>query len=52
MESWQILLHLAAALNWDTQQINTKTVFLYGLLPDDKIQFMEQPNGFEEPGKE
>ena len=52
MESWRILLHLAAALDWDAQQIDIKTAFLYGLLPDDEIQYMEQPNGFEEPGKE
>ena len=52
MESWHILLHLVAALDWDTQQINIKTAFLYGLLPDNEIQYMEQPNSFEEPGKE
>jgi len=52
MESWHILLHLAAALDWDTQQIDIKMVFLYGLLPEDKIQYMEQPQSFEEPGKE
>ena len=52
MESWRILLHLAAALDWDAQQIDIKTAFLYGLLPDDEIQYMEQPRGFEEPGKE
>lgn len=52
MESWQILLHLVAALDWDAQKIDINTAFLYGLLPDDKIQYMEQPNGFEEPGKE
>ena len=52
MESWRILLHLAATLDWDAQQIDIKTAFLYGLLPDDEIQYMEQPHGFEEPGKE
>jgi hypothetical protein len=52
MESWHILLHLAATLDWDAQQIDIKTAFLYGILPDDKIQYMEQPNSFEEPGKE
>ena len=29
-----------------------KTVFLYGVLPDDKIQYMEQPEGFKEPGED
>ncbi|GLB45783.1 hypothetical protein LshimejAT787_2900110 [Lyophyllum shimeji] len=52
MESWRILLHLAAAKNWDATQIDVKTAFLYGLLPEDEIQYMEQPEGFEEPGKE
>jgi uncharacterized membrane protein AbrB (regulator of aidB expression) len=33
MESWCILLHIAATLGWDAQQINIKTAFLYGLLP-------------------
>jgi hypothetical protein len=52
MESWRILLHIAAALGWDAQQIDVKTAFLYGLLPDDEVQYMEQPKGFEEEGKE
>jgi len=52
MESWRILLHIAAALDWDAVQTDVKTAFLYGLLPLDEIQYMEQPKGFEEPGKE
>ncbi|KAG5724824.1 hypothetical protein E4T56_gene12595 [Termitomyces sp. T112] len=52
MESWQILLHIAATEGWDMTQINIKTAFLYGLLPDDKVQYMEQPEGFKELGKE
>lgn len=52
MESWRVLLHIAAVLGWDTQQIDIKTAFLYGLLPDNETQYMEQPEGFEEPGKE
>jgi hypothetical protein len=28
MESWRVLLHLAATLDWDTQQIDVKTAFL------------------------
>ena len=52
MESWRILLHLAAALDWDAQQIDIKTAFLYGLLPEEEYQYMEQPPEFEEPGKE
>jgi hypothetical protein len=52
MESWRILLHIAAKLNWDTQQIDIKTAFLYGQLPEDEIQYMEQPEGFEETDKQ
>ena len=52
MESWQVLLHLAAAQGWDAAQIDIKTAFLYGLLPDNETQYMEQPDGFKEPGKE
>ena len=43
MESWWILLHIMATLAWDVQQIDIKTAFLYGLLPEDEIQYMEQP---------
>ena len=52
MESWQIILHIAASLDWDIQQVDVKTVSLYGLLPDDETQYMEQPVSFEEAGKE
>ncbi len=52
MESWRVLLHIAAVLGWDAQQIDIKTAFLYGLLPVNETQYMEQPEGFEEPGKE
>lgn len=52
MESWHILLHLAALKGWDATQIDVKTAFLYGLLPDDEIQYMQQPEGFEVRGKE
>jgi hypothetical protein len=52
MESWCILLHLAATLDWDAQQINIKTTFLNRLLPEEEYQYMEQPPKFEEPGKE
>jgi hypothetical protein len=52
MELWHILLHIAACNSWDAQQIDIKTAFLYGLLLDDEVQYMRQPEGFEEPGKE
>ena len=52
MESLQLILHLAAINGWDVQQINVKTTHLYGELPADKTIYMEQPEGFPEPGKE
>lgn len=52
IESWQILLHIAAILNWDAVQTDVKTAFLYGLLPTDEVQYMEQPKGFKEKEKE
>lgn len=52
LESFRALLHLAAARGWDAQQIDIKTAFLYGLLPEDEVQYMEQPEDFKEEGKE
>lgn len=52
MESVRLLLNIAAAKDWDIQQIDVKTAFLYGLLPADEAQYLEQPESFEEPGKE
>lgn len=51
-ESMRLLLKIAAARDWDIQQTDVKTAFLYGLLSPDEVQYMEQPEGFEEPGKE
>lgn len=47
-ESWRILLHLAASLGWDANQIDVKTAFLNGILPEEETVYMEQPKGFEE----
>jgi Reverse transcriptase (RNA-dependent DNA polymerase) len=52
LESFRSILHLAATLNWDLQQIDIKTAFLHGILPEEETAYMEQPHGFEEPGKE
>lgn len=51
MESFRVLLHIAAANNWELHQVDIKTAFLYGFLPDDEVCYMEQPSGFEEPGQ-
>ena len=45
-------IHLPAAKDWDIQQIDVKAAFLYGLLPPNEAQYLEQPLSFEEPGKE
>ncbi|TFY55680.1 hypothetical protein EVJ58_g8092 [Rhodofomes roseus] len=52
MESFRVLLHIAASLGWEIEQLDVKTAFLHGILPEDEHLYMEQPKGFEEPGKE
>ena len=52
LESFRILMHLAASLDWDIQHIDIKTAFLHGVLPEDETAYLEQPKGFEENGKE
>jgi len=52
LESFQTILHIAAAHGWDIQQINVKTAFLHSILPEDETAYLEQPQGFEEPGKD
>ena len=51
LESFRALMHIAACLDWDIQHFNIKTAFLHGVLPEMETVFMEQPPGFEEPGK-
>jgi len=48
LESFRVLLHLAAARDWECPTFRCKTAFLNGVLPDDEIQYMEQPEGFAE----
>ena len=43
---------IVTSLGWDIQQFNIKTAFLHGVLPPDETMYMEQPTGFEVPGKE
>jgi hypothetical protein len=52
MESLRVLLHICAARDWDIRQIDVKTAFLYGVLGEEETQYMEQPQGFAEAGKE
>jgi hypothetical protein len=52
MESFRVLLHLGASLDMDIQQIDVKTAFLYSILSNDEICYMEQPEGYREKGHE
>ena len=52
MESFQLLLHITALLDWDMQQFDVKQAFLHGVLDPDEVQYMAQPEGFEVKGKE
>jgi hypothetical protein len=52
LESFRAIAHLGAALNWDLHQFDIKTAFLHGILPAEETTYMEQPPGFEVPGKE
>jgi len=52
LESFRSILHIAATNDWDLQQFNIKTAFLHSILPEEETMFMEQPKGFEAPGKE
>ena len=52
IESFRIILHLAANLDWDLQQLDIKTTFLHGILPEEETMYMEQPPGFASPGQE
>lgn len=52
LESFQSILHIAASLDWELRQFDIKTAFLHGILPENETMFMEQPPGFEVPGKE
>ena len=52
LESFQALLHIAASLRWDIQHFDVKMAFLHGILLENETMYMEQPPGFEVPGKE
>ena len=51
LESLRSILHLAASLQWNIQHFDIKTAFLHGVLTEDETAYMEQPPGFEAPGK-
>ena len=37
MESFWVILHITASHGWDIQQINVKTAFLHGILPEEEM---------------
>jgi Reverse transcriptase (RNA-dependent DNA polymerase) len=49
MEGIRTVLHIGAQRDWIMRQFDVKMAFLYGDL-DEEI-YMQQPKGFEEPGK-
>ena len=51
-ESFRIGLHIAASMDWEMQNFDIKTAFLHGELSKEETCWMEQPPGFEEPGKD
>ena len=52
LESLHIVLHMAANLDWHLEQYDVETAFLYGILREKEIQYMEQPLGFAQPSSE
>ena len=52
MESFCVLAHLSAALDWEIKQLDIKMAFLNGVLDPNEICYMDQPEGFVEPGFE
>ena len=52
MESFHILAHIGAALDWEIEQLDIKTAFLNGILELEEICYMEQPEGFIKLGYE
>ena len=52
LESLCIVLHMATTLNWHLEQYNVKTAFLNGILPEEEVEYMEQPPRFAQPGLE
>jgi len=52
LESLHAIAHIATSLDWELHQFDIKTAFLNSILPEDEQAFMEQPEGYEVPGKE
>jgi len=52
LESMRSVLHITVCNDWQILQYDVKTAFLNSVLPDNEIQYMQQPPDFAEPGKE
>lgn len=52
LETFRIILHVAAAMGWAVHQVDVKTAFLRGSLPPGTCVYMHQPKGFEVLGFE
>lgn len=52
METFCIVLHVAAAMKWQVHQVDIKTAYLQAWLPPGHHVYMEQPTGFATVGKE
>jgi hypothetical protein len=52
LESLHVILCITVVNDWCIRQYDIKTAFLYRILPKEETQFMEQPPGFTQPGKE
>ncbi|CAM8901281.1 unnamed protein product [Rhodiola kirilowii] len=50
MTSIRVVLGLVASMNLELEQMDVKTIFLHGEIEEEL--YMEQPEGFEEKGKE
>jgi Reverse transcriptase (RNA-dependent DNA polymerase) len=50
LDSLRLLLSLVSTFDWEIHQINIKSAYLNGHLNEEI--YMDQPKGFETPGKE
>ena len=52
MEAFRLVMAIATTLDWDVHQMDVKTAFLNGVLPDNLHIYMKQPAGAVIPGQE